>query len=366
MRAAIHFLILGALLFATSRQLGGEDPATMAQHRIVIDASRMEGIRRAYSVGMGAPPTVEEMAELVEKTIEEEVLFREALARGLEHSDRAIGWRLVQKMRYLGEAGDDGEHAGHGRSTAGVAADANLGGPDGPEKHGKGDARGQSAEKRQVAGNDNGSVTRLYQRALELGLHREDPVVRRILVQKMRLLVGHLSEKPTEAELVAYYEQHRDRFAQPQRVSMQHVYFDSSRRGADDARVRAEAAAVAAENGEAFERGDPFVMGSRLAAQSEQDLAKLFGVEFARSVFSSADGSQWQGPLRSSYGWHLVQIQERRDVRIPELAAVRTQIERALAAERSRRRVQEFLAAARRAYRVEVETAGSAGGGGDA
>ncbi|HYB99861.1 MAG TPA: peptidylprolyl isomerase [Candidatus Limnocylindrales bacterium] len=317
MRPAIHFLLLGLMLLVGTRYWNGAEAGEDARRRIVIDASRIEGIRRAYAVGMGAPPTEAELQALLDKTVEEEVLFREALARGLELSDRAIGWRLVQKMRFLGE--DDG----------------------------------------------NASAGELYRRALEMGLHLEDPVVRRILVQKMRLLVGHRSDKPSDEELASYYRTHGQALVQPQRVSLRHVFFDASRRGEDGSRAEAERAARSAASAATFGRGDPFVMGSRLAAQSHKDLAKLFGAEFADAIFASGQTGQWFGPIRSAYGWHVVQVDERRGARVPELEAVRSQVERSLAAERAGKRVQEFLQTARRAYEVRLEL-GATRGGGDA
>ena len=49
------------------------------------------------------PPTVDQMRVLVEQRVTEEILFREALALGLDKDDEIIKRRLAQKMGFLAE-----------------------------------------------------------------------------------------------------------------------------------------------------------------------------------------------------------------------------------------------------------------------
>src|SRR5262249_16097071 len=51
----------------------------------------------------GRPPTSEELAGLVEEHVKEEVLYREALALGLDKDDTIVRRRLAQKMEFLAE-----------------------------------------------------------------------------------------------------------------------------------------------------------------------------------------------------------------------------------------------------------------------
>src|SRR5262249_60353795 len=73
----------------------------------------------------------------------------------------------------------------------------------------------------------------LYREAVALGLEREDPLVRGILVHKMRLLLKRTSGAPSpdDGELRAYLERHRDRYLQPARVTFDHVYLARARGG---------------------------------------------------------------------------------------------------------------------------------------
>ncbi len=49
------------------------------------------------------PPTPEQMKSLVETRVREEILFREALALGLDRNDTIVKRRLAQKMEFLAE-----------------------------------------------------------------------------------------------------------------------------------------------------------------------------------------------------------------------------------------------------------------------
>lgn len=95
----LHFLLLGALLFVLGGVLGG-DPGPGSTDIIVTDGKieqLAEGFRRTWQ----RPPTESELHGLVEDYIKEEVLYREALAMGLEEDDAVIRRRLRQKMEFF-------------------------------------------------------------------------------------------------------------------------------------------------------------------------------------------------------------------------------------------------------------------------
>jgi peptidyl-prolyl cis-trans isomerase C len=306
---ATHFAAVGAALFLAQGVLDARsvpDAAVTVSREIVIDAVRIRGLRRNYALANNVKPTEEDARALAESAVIEEILYREAIARGLEQGDRAIGWRLVQKMRFLGE--DNGE-----------------------------------------------DVTTLYHRALDLGLHRSDPVVRRILTEKLRIMVGRAAPSPSDAQLAAWYEANSAKYAQASRVTLRHAFFDRTRRGDDAARGAAEeeAASLAADPTRK-PAGDPFVMGPRLAGQGAKDLVKFFGPAFAERALVTPVG-QWQGPVQSAFGWHVIFIEKRFDERVPELAEVRSQAEKAYEAEQREARVVRFIEQMRPAYTVRID-----------
>ena len=82
--------------------------------------------------------------------------------------------------------------------------------------------------------------------------------------------------------------------------------------------------------------------------------SRLFGQEFARSLADLTTG-QWQGPVASGYGLHLVFVEERTDVRLPPLTEIRDTVLYELLAERRTQANQAFFEKLRERYDVIVE-----------
>lgn len=95
----VHFLAVGAALFAISAWRG--EPVTTGAERIVVTAEQVAQARAAATALQGREPTVEELEALVEPTVRDEVMYREALALGLDVNDDEVRRRLVEKMSYL-------------------------------------------------------------------------------------------------------------------------------------------------------------------------------------------------------------------------------------------------------------------------
>src|SRR5215510_2686912 len=97
----IQFLALGLLLFIVYRALhrtAGPQPG-----RIELTADDLRQIGLAW-VAQGRPaPMPAEMQALVDGRVREEILYREALALGLDKDDTIVRRRMAQKMDFLFE-----------------------------------------------------------------------------------------------------------------------------------------------------------------------------------------------------------------------------------------------------------------------
>jgi hypothetical protein len=91
----VHFMLLGALLFAGSALRQSAERET-----IVIDRATIDALARQQSEILGRPPSDQERALLVQGIIDDAVLLREAYKRGLEQ-DAVVERHLVQKMRFI-------------------------------------------------------------------------------------------------------------------------------------------------------------------------------------------------------------------------------------------------------------------------
>jgi hypothetical protein len=196
----------------------------------------------------------------------------------------------------------------------------------------------------------------LYREALALGLDREDAIVRRRLAQKMEFLTADLvqSATPDDAALQRFVEAHSERYASPMRFTFRHVYFSAEKRGAAAAeQARTGVAALAGGAAEDM-LGDGFLHGFEFQEFSTQDVASLFGREFADGLVRVALGG-WQGPLPSSYGFHAVQVSARIPGRAPELSQVRDQVERDYREEQRLRANRELLARLLQRYVIDID-----------
>jgi hypothetical protein len=95
----VHFLALGAALFAVSAWRG--ESVSTGRERIVVTAEQVAQARAAAAALQGREPTAEELDALIEPTVRDEVLYREALALGLDVNDDEVRRRLIEKMSYL-------------------------------------------------------------------------------------------------------------------------------------------------------------------------------------------------------------------------------------------------------------------------
>jgi hypothetical protein len=97
----LHFLVLGAALFLVFELLG--DPGAGRSNEILITAGQIENLAEGFRKRWMRAPTPQELEGLVEDHIREEVLYREAVAMGLDQDDTIIRRRMRQKMQFLFE-----------------------------------------------------------------------------------------------------------------------------------------------------------------------------------------------------------------------------------------------------------------------
>ncbi len=97
----LHFFVLGAALFGLFAWLRG--PLAGAPERIHVDAARIEQLALGFARTWQRSPTQEELAALVDEFVREEILYREALALGLDRDDTIVRRRMRQKLEFLSE-----------------------------------------------------------------------------------------------------------------------------------------------------------------------------------------------------------------------------------------------------------------------
>ncbi|MGI9629327.1 MAG: peptidyl-prolyl cis-trans isomerase [Longimicrobiales bacterium] len=264
----VHFLALGALLFAIGLARGGS--GTPSANRIALSSGVVERLIEGFRLTWQRRPTEAEFSGLVEEYLREEVLYREAL---------------------------------------------------------------------------------------QMGLDRDDQIIRRRMRQKLEFLTADFVEsiEPTEEELQGHLDADPDRYRRESRLSFTQVFF----RGDDDsdAEERARRALrTLRDNGDvALESlGDPSLLPAQQVDVSERGMATTFGAEFAGEIPSLSVGA-WSEPIRSNFGVHLVRLDEWTPGRLSELAEVRGAVYRDLTSARTEEAEEQFVEGLLGQYTVTVD-----------
>ncbi|MEX0740353.1 MAG: peptidylprolyl isomerase [Pseudohongiella sp.] len=97
------FVLVAVVIFGYNAMAGGSDvsEATNDTDVVVIDDSTVEMLTENFAWLEGREPTAEETQTLISHWIDEEVLFREALAQQMHLSDSKMRAHLIEKVRML-------------------------------------------------------------------------------------------------------------------------------------------------------------------------------------------------------------------------------------------------------------------------
>lgn len=201
----------------------------------------------------------------------------------------------------------------------------------------------------------------LFREAVSLGLDRDDEIIKRRLAQKMDFLAADLAtlDQPSNAQLEEWYAKRSDRFALSPHLSFRHLYFSFDKHG-EAAREAAEAAipSVAgkpADSPEVASVADPFMFRNYYGDATPDQMAKEFGPNFAKALFTLKPGS-WQGPVQSGYGWHLIWVDSIEPGRVPVFEEIAPAVKSAWLDERYAEVKSNALKEMRSRYVVSLPT----------
>jgi len=163
-----------------------------------------------------------------------------------------------------------------------------------------------------------------YREALRLGLDQEDEVVVRRMRRKMETMAVADAETATSSDrdLQALIDKDPARYTEDPRTTFDQVYL-----GADTPQTRADADAKLKQLrvGQSVS-GVPAPLPGRLDGASASEISGTFGDEFTLALHNLPAG-QWQGPVASGLGLHLVKVDARAAPSKPSLATVRQRVE---------------------------------------
>jgi hypothetical protein len=195
-----------------------------------------------------------------------------------------------------------------------------------------------------------------YREAVAMGLDVNDAYIKQRLKTKLEFMLEDIStlDQPTDQELADYLAQHREKFRREAQVSFVQVYLGEQPSEQEAARVLAQLTEAGAD-AELETYGKSIMLPLAVSASPLSAVDRRFGSGFTAQLESLPVG-QWQGPVVSSYGYHLVQVNGRVAAMDPPLEAVRPEVMRELIAERIKTVKETTYAGLREQYEVVIET----------
>ncbi|MEM7780770.1 MAG: peptidylprolyl isomerase [Pseudomonadota bacterium] len=183
----------------------------------------------------------------------------------------------------------------------------------------------------------------LYREGLRIGLGDGDAVVRQRIITKMDMSAALAAETadPSDATLRAFFEADLARYAGPGTVSFDQLYFES----------QAEAVDALAQG---IDKGRPISLPASVDGLAMREVTTRFGELFSRTLGPLEVSEDWQGPLPSGFGWHLVRLRSR-ELGEANFAVQRERVLndwRSAEIESRKERAYEGL---KSAYRIEVD-----------
>ncbi len=94
-----QFLLLGAFLFAIYFIVNPKQK----ENEIVVDDYLIKDLATKWEMQRNRQPSINELKGLIELFIEQEVMYKEALAMNLDHNDEIIKRRLAKKMEFISD-----------------------------------------------------------------------------------------------------------------------------------------------------------------------------------------------------------------------------------------------------------------------
>ncbi len=167
------------------------------------------------------------------------------------------------------------------------------------------------------------------------GLHQDPDVLAEIALTTERILGARLLEQRIQArdepdwEAIARdsYQSNPERFHAPERVRASHILIALEQRSEESAAELAHSLAQRARNGEDFAELAAEYSDDPSTARNRGDLGFFtrdqMVPEFADAAFALGEPGAVSEPVRSSFGFHVIRLTERRDAGIQPFAAVR-------------------------------------------
>jgi hypothetical protein len=304
------FLLGGALVLLEGLVLSPPKPVLGP-----LGESRLAGLKAQWRSQAGRDPSSAQLRELVSLELENDLLLQEALKLQLHREDHAVYERLLRDLDFLGLA------------------------------------EGLPDRER-------------FERALSLGLHLDDEVVRQRMIFLMEQRLLDSSEEPaiSPEALETAFGSRQSEFRIAPRLAFAHVYFST-----DDPLIVRRRIEPIRRDALGFEEarplGDPFIVGDHLQEKSLSELGQIFGSLFqenleAALLESAPQIQSWYGPIRSALGFHYLWVEAFEAGKEAAFAEVEPKLRRELELKNRENALKRAKRALADQYHIQTDVAG--------
>ncbi len=192
-----------------------------------------------------------------------------------------------------------------------------------------------------------------YRDALALGLDKNDVIMRRRLRQKMEFLTDtsvYLQE-PTAGELTDYFATHKQSYQGAPLLAFEQIYL-----GNFPSREKVLQSLEKLRKGPLIEistLGKQTLLPAQLNLSEPGAIDSIFGEGFYSLAAALVPG-QWDGPVRSAYGVHLVRTLDGKPGHTPPLKEIRDTVVKDWKAAKAEENREADYARRKTRYRIEI------------
>jgi len=153
--------------------------------------------------------------------------------------------------------------------------------------------------------------------------------------------------------LEAWFDNNRPQFIGLEQRAFSHIYFSPGEH--EDVESAARDALAGVNNANWTKIGDPFIEGNQVTLVDEAGLLRRYGPNFTKELFALPTNSNWQGPIASAFGMHLIRIDDMRSQTNPEFEQVRDDVIKVWQEQNLRLANEQRLVDLLEKYKVKVE-----------
>ena len=171
------------------------------------------------------------------------------------------------------------------------------------------------------------------QAAEKAGIDKKPEVTQEIELARQGILVralmaDHLEKNPiTDSKVQAEYNEIKKSQAGKKEYKLRHILVDDEKAAQDlIAQIKAKKTSFA----DAAKNNSKDPGSGKNGGELGWGPASNYVPEFADAVESLKKGQMSDAPVKTQFGWHIIEVEDTRDIKFPELAEVKPQIEEML------------------------------------